>query len=279
MASVFLSYASTDRATALAVADALRYRELDVWQEVEPEGPASEWREEARDAMARADAVLVLATPASVSTQRFPRHWPEPFGGSERVVLVLAGGARSAALAEPLPAARSVDLDQDPAGIEKLVKAVTAGSDQKRCADKGGDEEDDDDAEDDDDNLVFVVIPFSPDMEPVFQAIQEAASSAGLRAERVKDNVGDYKIGERIVQQIDRARLVVADLTHERPNVYFELGYARGLGKTVVTIARAGTRIHVDVSWWTYREYSDSLLLRDHLTERFEYEVGRQRHR
>jgi hypothetical protein len=27
----------------------------------------------------------------------------------------------------------------------------------------------------------------------------------------------------------------VADLSHERPNVYFELGYARELGKTVVT--------------------------------------------
>lgn len=266
MASVFLSYASTDRATALAVADALRYRELDVWQEVEPEGPASEWREEARDALARADVVLVLATPASVSAQRFPPHWPELFGGSERVVLVLAGGARSAALAEPLPAARSVDLDQD--GIEKLVKAVTAGSDQKGGAEGG-----------DDDNLVFVVTAFSHDMEPVFQAIQEAASSAGLRAERVKDNVGDYKIGERIVQQIDRARLVVADLTHERPNVYFELGYARGLGKTVVTIARAGTRIHVDVSWWTYHEYNDSRPLQEYLTERFEYEVDGKRHR
>ena len=28
-----------------------------------------------------------------------------------------------------------------------------------------------------------------------------------------------------------------------RPNEYFELGYARGLGKTVVTILKSGTRL------------------------------------
>ena len=48
------------------------------------------------------------------------------------------------------------------------------------------------------------------------------------------------------------SRLVVADLTHERPNAYFELGYARGLGKTVITIARRDSNIHFDVKDWTY---------------------------
>lgn len=52
---------------------------------------------------------------------------------------------------------------------------------------------------------------------------------------------GDYRITDRILASIQRAGLVVVDLTQDRPNVYFELGYARGLGKTVVTIMREGT--------------------------------------
>jgi nucleoside 2-deoxyribosyltransferase len=73
---------------------------------------------------------------------------------------------------------------------------------------------------------------------------------------------------------IEGARFVVADLTHERPNVYFELGYARGLGKTVVTIAREGTAVHFDVKDWTYIPYIDSRLLELDLKKRFEFELS-----
>jgi hypothetical protein len=58
------------------------------------------------------------------------------------------------------------------------------------------------------------------------------------------------------------------------PNVYFELGYARGLGKTVITILRAGTRAHFDVRDWTYLEYIDSRPLEEDLIERFTFELG-----
>ena len=69
--------------------------------------------------------------------------------------------------------------------------------------------------------------------------------------------------------------LVVADLTYERPNVYFELGYARGIGKTVVTAAREGTALHFDVKDWTCVLYNDSRTLEKHLRERFDYELKR----
>jgi nucleoside 2-deoxyribosyltransferase len=68
-------------------------------------------------------------------------------------------------------------------------------------------------------------------------------------------------------------RIVVADLTHERPNVYFELGYARGLGRPVVTCAREGTQIHFDVADWAYIPYSDSRVIERQLIERFKYEL------
>lgn len=125
-----------------------------------------------------------------------------------------------------------------------------------------------------DDGLVFLVCSFDPDMDPVFEAVACAAASVGLRAARVKDFHGDYRITDKILSLIRDARLVVADLSHEGPNVYFELGYARGLGKTVITILRTGTVAHFDVHDWPYIEYIDSRPLEHKLRERFRFELG-----
>jgi hypothetical protein len=126
-----------------------------------------------------------------------------------------------------------------------------------------------------DPELVFVIISFTPDMEPIFDGIKAAGVKHKLRVERVKDVPGDYRITDKVVQMIHAARIIVADLTHERPNVYFELGYARGLGKTVVTIAREGTKLHFDVKDWTCFFYNDSRVVERYLDERFTYELGK----
>jgi len=126
-----------------------------------------------------------------------------------------------------------------------------------------------------DPKLVFVIMAFRDDMEPIFEGIKAAGDSVGLDVKRVKDVIGDYRITDQVIQMISSARLIVADLTHERPNVYFELGYARGLGKTVITIAREGTNIHFDVKDWTYLPYTDSRILERDLRKRFEYEMSR----
>jgi hypothetical protein len=125
-----------------------------------------------------------------------------------------------------------------------------------------------------DPSLVFAIMAFSADMEPIFDGIKDAGAALGLSVKRVRDVQGDYRITDQIVQMINQARFVVADLSHERPNVYFELGFARGLGKTVITIAREGTTIHFDVKDWTYISYIDSRLLERDLKKRFEFELS-----
>jgi TIR domain len=124
-------------------------------------------------------------------------------------------------------------------------------------------------------NFVFVIMSYSEDMEPIFEGIKVAAEASGFIARRVKDIVGDYQITSTITESIQRACIVVVDLTHERPNVYFELGYARGLGKTVITTARDGTNIHFDVKDWTCTFYSDSRILERDLKKRFAIERNR----
>lgn len=61
------------------------------------------------------------------------------------------------------------------------------------------------------------------------------AGLAPVRIDRVEFN---DDIDDRIVAEIRRADLVVADLTFARPSVYYEGGFATGLGKPVIYTAR-----------------------------------------
>src|SRR5215216_5857997 len=58
-----------------------------------------------------------------------------------------------------------------------------------------------------------------------------ALHATELEPRRVdRHNEGDLLKSE-IVAFIERAEVIVADLTNERPNVYLEVGYTMGLGK------------------------------------------------
>src|SRR5450759_3518790 len=72
----------------------------------------------------------------------------------------------------------------------------------------------------------------NPELDAVYrEAIVPAVSASGLSARRVdKHNEGGLLKNE-IVGFIERAQIIVADLTNERPNCYLEVGYAMGLGK------------------------------------------------
>jgi guanylate kinase len=100
-------------------------------------------------------------------------------------------------------------------------------------------------------DFVFVLMAFDPAMDEIYEAFQNAGRlvpGVSLRVQRVDDSDKlDYRITDEILQSISRAELIVCDLSYERPNVYYELGYARGLGKTVISCAKKGTTLHFDI--------------------------------
>jgi hypothetical protein len=55
-------------------------------------------------------------------------------------------------------------------------------------------------------------------------------------------------IVDRIMDGIRGASFIIADLSLERPNVYLEVGYAWGMNKPVILVAREGQRLHFDLS-------------------------------
>jgi hypothetical protein len=126
-------------------------------------------------------------------------------------------------------------------------------------------------------DLIFVIMAIRSDMDPIFDGIQSVATEMGFNAIRVDKVLGDYKITDKIIEFIHNARFIIADLTHERPNVYFELGYARGIGKTVITTARKGTELHFDVKDWTCIFYDDSKTLEKQLRVRIDAEIKNEK--
>lgn len=98
--------------------------------------------------------------------------------------------------------------------------------------------------------FVFIAMPMSPDdphLVDVHEAIKETARDIGLIAERIDEPISTARITDRIIESLETAEYVVADLTHGKPNVYYEAGYAHALGKTPIYIARAGTTIEFDL--------------------------------
>jgi hypothetical protein len=61
----------------------------------------------------------------------------------------------------------------------------------------------------------------------------------GITAFRIDELHHNENIDARLLQEIARSELVVADLTYERPSVYFEAGYAMGLKIPVVYTCRS----------------------------------------
>lgn len=122
-----------------------------------------------------------------------------------------------------------------------------------------------------DQSLVFIAMPMKAEdaqLEDIHEAIKNAAQDAGLKAERVDDQISNERITVRIEKAIADASYMVVDLTHEKPNVYWEAGYAHGLNKTPIYIAKEGTELAFDVKDYPVIFYENATRLRKKLSKR-----------
>jgi len=99
--------------------------------------------------------------------------------------------------------------------------------------------------------FLFIIMGMMEDensLNDIHYAILNAAKNAGFSAERADDKFKFIQINSKILNYINMAEVIVADLTFERPNCYYEIGYAHAKGKKVVLTAKRDTKIHFDVS-------------------------------
>lgn len=138
-------------------------------------------------------------------------------------------------------------------------------------------------------NKVFIAMQFEwpgddKTLQPqVVEAIKLACRDCGYEGELVSDPQHIDQITDRIVAGIRAARFVVSEFTYNNRGVYYEAGFGRGLGRSVIhTVKRGhasgdpkeGKQLHFDIRQINYIEWDDPTDLRVKLKDRIAAVIG-----
>lgn len=117
---------------------------------------------------------------------------------------------------------------------------------------------------------VLVIMSYAglTDVEDAFDSFVEVCTALGYRCERLTAENAADRILPEILERIERAAFVIVDLTGLQPNVFYELGYADGLGKKAIITAREDTELPFDVKDMPAIRWSGQRQLRDNLRKR-----------
>jgi nucleoside 2-deoxyribosyltransferase len=126
-----------------------------------------------------------------------------------------------------------------------------------------------------DSKSVFVAMWFNDEMRLAYDlALVPAIESLGYNAVRVDAIAHNEKIDDRIISEIRSAKFVVADFScgpdGARGGVYFEAGFALGLGIPVIFSVRASdiNRVHFDTRQYNHLVWTSEDDLRQKLRDR-----------
>ena len=108
--------------------------------------------------------------------------------------------------------------------------------------------------------FAFVLMPFDSSFDDTYQmGIKETASSLNIRAERVDEQIFREGILERIYRQIDISDIIIADMTGQNPNVFYEVGYAHAKEKICILLTNNADDIPFDLKHHRHIVYGNSI--------------------
>jgi len=123
-------------------------------------------------------------------------------------------------------------------------------------------------------HFAFVLMPFDTVFDDVYKlGIKGAVEKFGadLFAERVDEQLYREGILERIYRQIEIADIVIADMTGQNPNVFYEVGYAHAKGKLCILLTTNTADIPFDLKHQRHVVYGNSIVT---LRRELEKELG-----
>lgn len=121
----------------------------------------------------------------------------------------------------------------------------------------------------DDKIFAFVLMPFHEDFDDIYKlGIKETSSSLNINAERVDEQIYQESILERIYLQIEAADIIIADMSGQNPNVFYEVGYAHAKEKLCILLTKESSDIPFDLKHHRHIVYNGSISkLKKTLTE------------
>jgi hypothetical protein len=119
----------------------------------------------------------------------------------------------------------------------------------------------------------FVAMWFKPDMNSAFnEGIVPALEACGYKPIRIDREEHNDKIDDQIIATIRKSGLMVADFTGQRGGVYYEAGFAQGLGVPVVWSCHSdhASSLHFDTRQYNHILWATAAELREKLQARIE---------
>lgn len=122
----------------------------------------------------------------------------------------------------------------------------------------------------------FVIQPFNPKFDKRYDGIYKPAlEAAGMDPYRVDRDPRTERLIDTIEQEIRNATICLADITTDNPNVWYELGYAFAVDRSVIMVCskEREDKLPFDIHHRTVIQYSrdspsDFDKLRDEITTR-----------
>jgi len=126
--------------------------------------------------------------------------------------------------------------------------------------------------------MCFVAMWFDVTMDDVYNyGIKKPISDLGYDVVRVDKKQHNERIDAKIFELISQSRFLVADFTGNRSGVYYEAGFAHGIGIPVVHTCRSDwfDKLHFDIKTINTIEYSGSQGLADQIIGRIDATIGK----
>ena len=107
----------------------------------------------------------------------------------------------------------------------------------------------------------FIVMQFTEEFNSLYdEVIRPVCEQYGFECIRADDIYNNGLIIEDITRSIRQASIIIADVTPNNPNVFYEVGYAHGLNKTTILLSdRKRERLPFDISGFRTLFYDNTI--------------------
>jgi hypothetical protein len=120
--------------------------------------------------------------------------------------------------------------------------------------------------------FVFVIMPFSKKFDDVYElGIKQACEGADAECQRVDKQIFVRNMLEQIYKEIERAQILVAEVSERNPNVFYEVGYAHGTGKHVIFVTTNAKDIPFDLRHYPHVIYENISKLKEELERKLRH--------